>query len=107
MNDQVYSESVLSVAYRDSIIDICRKYDLSLLISSSPVHKRYYENIPRSILNLYNKLIEKHVEQGVFVFNKTKVRSYSDSMFFDVHHLNYIGAERFTFELIEFYNKSQ
>lgn len=106
LNDQVYSESVLSVAYIDSIVDICRKNDVLLLIASSPVHKRYYENIPRSILDSYNKLIEKYEEQGVFVYNKIKDSSYADSMFFDAHHLNYVGAKRFTSELIEFHNKS-
>ena len=91
-----------SLRLADHIVVTC---DSTSMISESAITSKpiYVAHMPH-IKN--NDRIKKYQEQGVFVFNKTKDSSYADSMFFDVHHLNYIGAERFTSELIEFYNKS-
>jgi len=100
--EKVYPVSDLSIAYMDSIIKICKLKEVSIVFSGAPVHKCYSDKIPNSISLAYDNLIALYEQQEVFVFNKIYEDAYADSLFFDVHHLNEAGAERFTLELMKY-----
>jgi hypothetical protein len=67
---------------------------------SNPVHEKYLENIPSSIMQEYDKLSKKHKVINI-VFDKTR-NYYPDSLYRDSDHLNEMGAKRFSFELIQY-----
>jgi len=104
-NEKVHPVSDLSIAYTDSIVELCKLKEVSIVFAGSPVHKRYYDEVPKSISVGYDRLTDLYEQQDVPVFNKTQDDSYADSLFFDVHHLNQAGAKRYTAELMEYLDK--
>jgi hypothetical protein len=96
--------SELSINYLDSIVKMCIKTDISLVLTSHPLHKNYLVNIPSNIMDEYTHLAEKY-SGNLLVFDKTRDH-YPDSLFLNTDHLNSWGADRFTKELIDYLKKN-
>lgn len=92
--------SKASITYLDSIINYCKQQNTTIILSSNPVHRSYYERIPDNILDSYYYLKDKYSKDGIFVFDKTN-SFLADSLYYNSDHLNRIGAQYFTKELIE------
>ena len=101
-NEKELGESQIAIAYLDSIIELCIEFDVSLTLIGSPLHSNYFTNIPKPVLNEYSKIKEKLIRNGLCFIDKSNDSTYVDSLFFDANHLNYIGANRFTSEILEF-----
>ncbi len=99
-NDKVLGVSKVNVGYLDSILKICQDREIPVVLTSSPVYSRYFENIAPLIMKKYNSLKEKY-ERHTVIFDKTNDLAYPDSLFFNADHLNADGANRFTLELIK------
>jgi hypothetical protein len=99
--EKLVGKSQITLDYLDSIIDLCQQFDLSLTLLGSPLHRNYYSNIPQSFLIDY-KVTKAELEQrGICIIDKSDGSSYSDSSFYDSNHLNQIGANRFTTEVLK------
>lgn len=93
--------STVSLQYLDSILFLCKTYKVKLILVSSPVHSSYFYLIPKPILDKYKTLKKAFAKRNeVKVIDKTNL-FYPDSLYFDVHHLNELGATRFSIELKE------
>ncbi len=92
--------SVLALNFLDSIVRQCDSKGIKLIMVSSPVHKKYRNNIPDVIMKKYKELINKY-RTNHLVFDKTK-DNYPDSLYLNSDHLNEYGAKKFSMELTEF-----
>lgn len=99
-NDKQLGVSQLAVNYLDSIVNLTSSKRIILIMVSNPVHERYLENIPVSVMEEFEKLTEKYNASHI-IFDKTRDH-YPDSLYLNSDHLNEIGAKRFTLELIEY-----
>ena len=100
-NEKVLGESIIAIAYLDSIIELCTEFETSLTLIGSPLHSNYFTNIPKPVLIEYYKIKEKLIKQGLCFIDKSNDNTYADSLFYDANHLNYVGANRFTNEVLE------
>ena len=97
-NGKTNEVSMIAIDYLDSIINLCRKKEIAVVLASNPVSEQYLDNIPLSIMAKFNALKNKY-KDGVIIFDKTSDSTYSDSLFLDADHLNEYGAKKFTSEL--------
>ena len=95
--------SQVAVNYLDSIVDLTNSKKITLIMVSHPVHERYLENIPISIMEKFEKLTEKYNASNI-IFDKTRDH-YPDSLYLNQDHLNEMGAKKFTEELIDHVKK--
>lgn len=93
--------SEISVSYLDSIVSLCNDRNIQLVLSSNPVHKDYYDNIPEVIMDEYGGLLTKY-EDSAIVYERTENISYPDSLFLNADHTNEYGAIRYTNELMDY-----
>ena len=91
--------SKIAINYLDSIIRTCNSKNIVPILVSSPVSKNYRENIPSNIWRKYEDLKNKY-ESSAIIIDKTD-NYYVDTLFLDSDHLNSIGAEKFSREVIE------
>ncbi|WP_407557770.1 hypothetical protein [Winogradskyella sp. 4-2091] len=94
--------SEISKNYLDSIVDLCQVKNISLVLTSHPLHKKYINEIPIDIMEEYLRLNIKYSKSHI-VFDRT-TDHYPDSLFFNIDHLNGVGAKKFTKELISHLN---
>ena len=92
--------SEFAVNYLDSIVELCNKKKIELIMVSNPVHKQYLKKIPFAIMERYVDLTKKY-NVNYIVFDKT-TQNYPDSLYLNSDHLNEKGAEKFAEELIEY-----
>jgi hypothetical protein len=97
-NNQEDGLSELSVAYLDSIVQLCRMEDVYLILVASPVSDGYWRNMPKLYKDQFN-LQEKRLQQlGVPVWNFSTA-DYPASYFLNADHLNSMGSKRFSHEV--------
>lgn len=97
-SDNVVKEvSVIEKVYLDSIIALCRSKKAFPVLFNSPVHKSYYEKIPKTIIKEF-ELMKQEYSKELLVLDFSR-SLFPDSLFLDVDHLNELGAERLTNEL--------
>ena len=97
--DKSLGVSELSVQYLDSIVHLCTTKNIEIVLVSTPVHTTYFENIPPPMMERYSDLCQHYATRHL-VFNRMN-KEYPDSLFFNSNHLNTLGANTFTQELIE------
>lgn len=90
--------SEVAVSHLDSMISLCKRNEITVVLASHPVHQYYLENIPNSTLQRFTEL-SNYLSKKAIVFDKTS-DYYPDSLYFNPDHLNEIGSEVFTKELI-------
>jgi hypothetical protein len=99
--DGYFSE--MSINYLDSIVQLCQSKQITLVLTTSPVHKNFLEKIPSPLLHRHSTLKEKYKNQAVF-FDLLKTQ-YPDSCYSDVFHLSRYGAKLFTKDLVDYLNE--
>lgn len=99
VNDEVCDISTLSKNYLDSIVQLCTKREITLVLAGNPVHQKYYNNIPEKFIDKVSHLKKKMNDNAVIMDQTHKI--YPDSLFANADHLNARGAERFTAEVIK------
>lgn len=92
-------QNTKSMVYLDSIIQLCRDFEIVPILLSTPVSQHYYKAIPPDHMNHYESLVERFDSDGLSIFNFLSV-AYPDSVFSDTDHLNVQGAEQFSKELV-------
>tara|TARA_B110000908_G_C10246777_1_gene449302 strand:+ start:202 stop:1080 length:879 start_codon:yes stop_codon:yes gene_type:complete len=93
-----YDVSELCISYLDSIIYISAKNQIRPILVATPVSDLYYELIPTIIIDKYDLIKAKYLEEGVQVIDLTRSK-YSIDYFNDSDHLNMSGARKFTKEI--------
>jgi hypothetical protein len=104
-NDKELSVSETAVNYLDSIVILCKKENVSLILAGPPVSENYYKHIPQSIKKEYHLLYNKY-KHFLTKINDTET-NYPDSLFLDSDHLNSYGANRFSKEILNKINLSR
>ena len=89
-----------SISFLDSIIHICQSNGVTPVLVYHPVHKSYFNQIPKQNTAKYKEVKKKLITEGVTIIGEP-VSPYPDSLFFNANHLNDKGATRFTKELIQ------
>lgn len=92
--------SQVAVNYLDSIVNLSNSKKIILIMVSNPVHGRYLENIPISIMKEFERLTEKYDASNI-IFDKTRDH-YPDSLYLNSDHLNEKGAKKFAEELNDY-----
>jgi len=82
--------------YFDKIINLCGKMNVKVIITSTPYHKYYKENIPTYDLNKFNNVIKSHTNTTHFNYLNDKT---PDSLFADGNHLNIKGGNKYAEEM--------
>ena len=95
--------SEVSIKYLDSIITLCSKNNIPVILANPPVHINYYKGIPENILTKYESLKSRY-KTKVAIKDNSYDFSYPDSLFFDSDHLNKFGARKYTTQLLEMVN---
>jgi len=90
-----YKISQTNEIYLDSILAFCRDNNIVPVLVSPPVHKDYYQKIPKENMEYYNRRKMELKENGVLVIDETAT-IFEDSLFFNFDHLNVYGANKFT-----------
>lgn len=81
--------SSLNINYFLRIIDLCKKYNVNLILLNTPLHKGYSEKIPKSYFEKYNSII-KNNDLNVFDFSSLELDS---SCFIpDGDHVSFKGS---------------
>ena len=91
--------SETSIAYLDSIVNLCRQQDIELFLIGSPVTPNYYAEIPAYIRKRFEKEKRRLEAEGVTVIDMSD-NFYKEKYYLDADHLNIKGAEKFTEEVI-------
>jgi len=91
-------ESIVSINYLDSIVELCQKNKTELVLLGTPLHSKYLDSIPESFIQLYQSNKDKMIKKGISVFDFTS-DNYADSLFLDINHLNEKGANHLTAKL--------
>lgn len=85
--------SEINITYLYKIVELCKRYKVHLHLLNTPVHPRYKESIPTSLLADYNR-ITADVNIPLLDFGDAYT---GDSLFIpDGDHLSSDGAEQFT-----------
>ena len=92
--------SEICISYLDSIIILCNKHRITPILIGSPVYSKYYNLIPKEIKKRYNIEKQKYRSQKIIVIDLTK-SDYNIDNFFNADHLNKLGANNFTTEIID------
>lgn len=100
LNNKRIGISSIALDYLDSILNLCAKKGVKPILVSSPVYKSYFNKIPINHQKKFDEIKRKLTAMGIFVIDKTNVY-FPDYSFFQCDHLNEIGAERFTREIIQ------
>jgi hypothetical protein len=93
--------------YMDSIASFCNNKAIKLYVFQSPFRQGYYLNIDeteKKMVHSHSEMIQKIINKYNISFANSLDRTWSDSLFVDVKHLNDTGAKLFTeycFEKIE------
>lgn len=95
-NGHIENASAISIAYLDSIINLCKKEQITLIFISSPVSASYGRLIPYYYIDQYYQIINQL--ENVWAYSDG---DFPDDYFLNSDHLNSKGAEHFTKELIE------
>lgn len=88
-----------SIAYLDSLVNKCAQEKIKLILVGTPVHNNYYKGIPSNFTAEYDKQKQRLQTKGIPVIDLAQ-SAYPDSLFLNTDHLNAIGAQRFTLELL-------
>jgi hypothetical protein len=91
----LFDISETMISHLDSIIKICEQNSIKLYLVSTPLHKRYYQAIPKKFKDEFEIQIER------LNISKVSVLDYTDAfkenfLFRDGDHLNIYGADKFT-----------
>ena len=96
-----YGVSELCISYLDSIVNIIVKNEITPILVATPIAEAYYELIPATIIERYNLIKARYLENGVQVIDLEENAKYSIDYFYNEEHLNMRGAKRFTREIKE------
>lgn len=99
MDDHRLGVSKVATSYLDSIVMLCRSNGVVPVLVGSPLYGPYLSNIPDEILEEYDAISQKYSRSGTVI--KPNHEDYADSLFQDAEHLNELGAEKFTYEVIQ------
>ncbi|WP_111308149.1 hypothetical protein [Confluentibacter sediminis] len=97
-NEKLISENLSNL---NSIINICRKNNINLVLFSAPTYKTYYDKIDKDILiNSINssKDLAKTYEKCIYL-DYSKGIGFNSKDYFDGVHLNKIGAKKLSLKL--------
>ncbi|MCI4668964.1 MAG: DUF1574 domain-containing protein [Bacteroidia bacterium] len=98
-HNQFYDESLHShnVALLDSIISVCKKFDVIPVLVSTPMHKSYQKEMKKSrydfMVNTTDSLARVN---DIPYLNLTESPDYERADFMDANHLGKEGARKFT-----------
>lgn len=87
--------SQLEVLYLNKIIRLCNDNKLKLYLINTPVHKDYYQTIPKRAIQVTNKLASLVVSENVTYIDKSNM-NIPDDYWSDYDHLNGRGAVFFS-----------
>lgn len=98
--EDVSRVSDLQISFLKEIASLCKEKKVNLIILSTPVHKNYFEKIPKRFIEDYYSLI-----QDICTNTSVKFFDYHDyqlpvNCFGDGDHLNKSGASIFTVEIM-------
>lgn len=92
-----YSEA--NIDYLDSIAAYSQKHHIRLILVNTPQHQAYTSKLPPPIKTRYSSIANDFKTQGIELINGDYF-NYPDSLFKDVDHLNWQGANQFTRDLV-------
>lgn len=96
-----YKFSKTSMQYLDSILNLCKKKGIKLILVNTPVHKNYYNSIPEKFKKKYRQEAERLKKQGAIVIDMSNL-VLPDEYYVDDDHLNTKGANYYTNTLVEY-----
>lgn len=94
-DNEVMGISNFSIAYMDSIINICKTKRKQLILVGTPIQKQYYDAIPNIYKENYSFLSEKYLSQNI-LFLDFNTFAIEEKFFYDSDHLNIKGAQQFS-----------
>lgn len=89
------SAANISMQYLDSIVSLCNKNKIKLILISTPLHYSYLNKIPNGFIKNYELIKEKLNKDSVVVLDFSH-QKYPDKFYLNSDHLNSIGSEKFT-----------
>lgn len=98
-NKQELGISEISISYLDSLIQFCKKREITPILVGTPVHQDYFNLIPISVKKRFELEKNRLETHGVTVIDKTN-NFYPDSCYLDADHLNSRGMQVFMEELM-------
>jgi len=85
--------------YLLKIVNLCENNNITLIFINTPVHKVYFDSLPKNVKNTYKKFYQNNLTKHILL--DYSQYSLPDIYFKDCDHLNGKGAKVFTKELIK------
>lgn len=86
-------KSDIQCQYLDKIVRLCRKNKIHLFLLNAPLHKEYFDRIPKEYLDSYYAVIREYAPGEMVHFLDYAHYALPDSCFGDGNHLNLNGAK--------------
>jgi len=101
-NGNELKKSEIALKYFYKIIELCDENNIKLILVNTPQHKEYRNLIPQYFVSYYKKTVYKvsQLYPNVIYIDYSDYQL-SDSCFGDYHHVNNIGSEIITNELLK------
>ena len=83
--------SPTAIQFLRSIITLCEKKNIELILVTTPVHPEYFSRIPNNFKIAFEKLKAELVDEGITCLDYSQL-SLTDDQFSDSNHVNGSGA---------------
>lgn len=91
--------AVYQVKYLKKIVELCKVKNISLIFINTPVHDKYFKNIPEKFLDNYYSTIQQF-SNGINIYDLHSVK-FAQDCYGDGDHLNSKGAKKLSFIISE------
>ena len=87
--------STLSINYLKKMITLAKAHNIYTVLMTSPVHKSYFDLIPKNFKDKFEELKTEFQKQGIPVFDDSQFQ-YKDKYFLNSDHLNKKGSKLYS-----------
>ncbi len=94
-SDTLCRISKIAMQALDSIITLCGKENVHLIVLTTPLHRQYRKAVPDLFQKQFETMLNTCHEKGIEVFDYSQL-NLPDTLFYDYDHLNQKGAAIFT-----------
>lgn len=107
-NLQKYRDTYIeNINIFENLINLLNEYNIELILLLTPLSETYFEVLDNDLKNDYENIIDSNSSKYRYIdMNKISGLKFTDSDFFDCHHLNKQGATKLTSYLNKIINDS-
>lgn len=99
-NNRNVGISEVAIDFLKSIITLCKKNQIKIVLIATPLHEKYFKRIPANFKQKFLHLKNKLKNNDIIILDYSNV-AFDNNAFVSSDHLNARGAQRFTKMVID------